>query len=159
MFSIFMSFCITCILAVDHDNNDRSKIDCPEGWLDQSYFGLGIFFSVFWFWFIIHISGCILLNRTVAPEGNHFDDAYQYCYELDSRARLIEIYTEEQMEFLVVALGIFRQFYFNYWINLDHKRGDYWLGAADMAHEGEFRWLFSGEPVGEYVWHEGYRYL
>ena len=38
----------------------------------------------------------------------HLEDAYTFCYELDPRARIIEIYTEEQMDFLTIILS--RQF-------------------------------------------------
>ena len=34
-----------------------------------------------------------------------FDDAYKFCYELDSRARLLEIHTEEQKDILGIILG------------------------------------------------------
>ena len=36
---------------------------------------------------------------------------------------------------------------------------DYWLGASDLGHEGEFKWLSSGEPVGAFVWKTGEIYI
>ena len=55
--------------------------------------------------------GCILINTTVTHKLMHLQDAYEFCYNLDNRARVIEIYTEEQMDFLSMILGIHLKMY------------------------------------------------
>ena len=55
--------------------------------------------------YLMYNLGCILINSTVTHEYMHLQDAYEFCYNLDNRARVIEIYTEEQMDFLSMILG------------------------------------------------------
>ena len=65
------------------------------------------------------------------------EEAYQYCYDLN--AKLIEVYSEEQMLQLDVIL--------------DHEGSiAYWMGGTDMFHEGSWIWGNSGLPVQEFIW-------
>merc|ERR1719422_1685363 len=105
--------------------NATIREECPEGWLDESFFDLG----------------CVWINRS-AVEHMSLQNAYEFCYNLDTNARVIEVYREEQMDFLSVIID---QAGFGY----------YWLGGSDMAHEGEWKWLNSGETVRPFVWPEG----
>ena len=31
----------------------------------------------------------------------------------------------------------------------------FWLGGSDMGHEGDWKWINSGEPVPDFVWNTG----
>ena len=41
-------------------------------------------------------------------------------------------------------------------VKIAHEDGNYWLGASDMGHEGEWMWLNSLKPVEDFVWHSGF---
>ena len=89
----------------------------------------------------------------------HLEDAYTFCYELDPRARIIEIYTEEQMDFLTIILSIDNFFNSIDWETVfvsDHETAEnYWLGGSDMGHEGEWKWINSGQTIADFVWQTG----
>ena len=46
-----------------------------------------------------------MTNRNVTHESLNYEDAYKFCYTLDPRARLMEVHTEEQMDFLTLLLS------------------------------------------------------
>ena len=48
--------------------------------------------------------GCVWINRS-AVEHMSLQNAYEFCYNLDTNARVIEVYREEQMDFLSVIIG------------------------------------------------------
>ena len=70
------------------------------------------------------------------------DDAYVFCKRLDSRARLMEIHLEEEMDYLRVI------------IDREGGDGDYlfWLGGTDRGLEGSWIWENSRVAVSEFVW-------
>merc|ERR1712110_851308 len=62
-----------------------SQGNCPPGWSDGSFVGLG----------------CLLFNAT---EGMTWIDSVKYCKNAYPNGTLVEILTVEQMEFLVMDL-------------------------------------------------------
>ena len=74
------------------------------------------------------------------------DEAYTFCNKLDSRARLMEIHLEEQMEYLRAIIDSEGEYYF-------------WLGGTDRGLEGSWIWENSREPVADFVWYGDNPYL
>merc|ERR1711971_306478 len=62
-----------------------SQGNCPHGWMDGSFVGLG----------------CMLFNST---KGMDWIDSSIYCRNAYRNASLVEILTVEQMEFLIMEL-------------------------------------------------------
>jgi len=85
--------------------------------------------------------GCILIN-TASHEAVSFDDADKFCKKLDQTAQLLEIHAKDQLDFINVLLN-------------HEGTSSYWLGASDEDEEGEWFWLNSREPVGDFVWFQG----
>ena len=54
--------------------------------------------------FSILYAGCIFINTT-SLQNMPWHDAYQFCYNLDPRARLVEIHNPEQLDFLNILLS------------------------------------------------------
>merc|ERR1719342_1846683 len=102
--------------------------ECPKDWVDATFFGLG----------------CLFTNHTSSGEMS-WQDAYIYCYNLDSRARLLEIYNEDDMIYITALLG-----------RESPTSADFWLGGTDIGHEGTWIWEGSIEPVADFVWKENY---
>merc|ERR1711915_1066788 len=101
---------------------------CDNDWVDATFFGLG----------------CLFTNHTWAG-GMTQDEAYTFCYKLDSRARLLEIHNENDMLFIDVLI--------------DQENGvgsRFWLGGSDRGHEGTWYWESSREPVEDFIWDENY---
>ena len=100
-----------------------------------------------------------MVNGSVTHKEMHLDDAYTFCFSLDQRARVIEIYTEEQLDFLNIILSRYLkakvECIFSNSI-ADHDGSfHYWLGGSDLAREGDWKWLNSGEPVPNFIWNRG----
>ena len=40
------------------------------------------------------------------------------------------------------------------YVDVDRESGgwNYWIGATDIGNEGTWRWVDSGEYVGEFIW-------
>ena len=57
---------------------------CPKHWVDTGYYGLRM--------------GCINLNGTKSMAWN---DAQDFCHSLNINAHLVEIFSEEQQQFMV----------------------------------------------------------
>ena len=70
------------------------------------------------------------------------EEAYKFCYNLDSRARLLEIHNEEELDYLRVLMNHEGNYF-------------YWLGGTDRGHEGTWIWENSMEPVADFVWNQG----
>merc|ERR1712126_712121 len=113
--------------AVTEDiSYDQVKEHCPDGgWVEATYIDFG----------------CIFIN-TSSHNAVSWDDAYTFCNNLDPRARLTEIHTQEQLDFLNIMLT--------------HEGNNYyWLGGTDQGREGDWYWANTLEPVKEFVWHSG----
>merc|ERR1719342_1889091 len=98
--------------------------ECPKDWVDATFFGLG----------------CLFTNHT-SSGAMSWQDAYIYCYNLDSRARLLEIYNEDDMIYITALLG------------RESQNSFFWLGGTDIGHEGTWIWESSVEPVDDFVWY------
>ena len=86
--------------------------------------------------------GCILFNSSEAYDWEH---AYDYCHRFEN-ASLVEIRTEEQLEFLKMELLVLE----------NHEgRHNWWTGATDYGREGQWYWMGSLTPVADYVWASG----
>ena len=68
-------------------------------------------------------------------------EAYEYCWNLN--ARLLEFDTELQMKEL------------NLIIENESVKHNNWIGATDFGSEGTFKWIESGQDVGNFSWHPG----
>ena len=62
-------------------------VDCPPGWRDGSSLGLG----------------CLLFSADTALNWNEASD---FCKATKDTAHLLEILTSEQMDFMMVELGL-----------------------------------------------------
>merc|ERR1719403_753368 len=60
--------------------SDQKSDLCANDWVDATYFGLG----------------CLWTNHTMTGEMSQ-EEAYAYCYNLDPRAKLLEIYDENDI--------------------------------------------------------------
>ena len=89
----------------------------------------------------IVLQGCIYDNHA-AMEQMTQEEAYIFCNNIDSRARLMEIHYEEEMQYLKA---------------ITDREGAYafWLGGTDLGFEGLWIWENSREPVGDFVWADG----
>merc|ERR1719300_1162675 len=123
---IIFSFIISGCSVFGQNENDENCA-CPSGWVDASFFGLG----------------CLFTNHTSSGTMS-WQDAYIYCYNLDSRARLLEIYNEDDMIYITALLGRESQGASLY----------FWLGGTDIGHEGTWIWESSVEPVADFVWQD-----
>merc|ERR1712025_770007 len=100
---------------------------CPEHWTQATFVDMG----------------CILINRT---EAMTWDEANIYCQEVEN-ASLLEIHTQDQMDYLSMELNAIEEFI---------GAAYYWVGATDKGREGKWIWISSLEPVDDFVWHTGY---
>ena len=95
---------------------------CPKHWVEGIWVELG----------------CLLLNTT---QGYSWEDASNYCQRQNSS--LVEIYNQEQMEFIQMELTI-----------VDDLSGDHywWTAGTDMGREGNWIWMKSLCPILYDVW-------
>ena len=90
-----------------------------------------------------------------------WEEAYVFC--LDHDARMMEFYTETQMEFLKLIIGreisaellIFFSMQRTIFIEFLANEADqyyHWLGATDFGNEGTYEWIESRKRVGDFAW-------
>ena len=101
-------------------NIDNSE-PCDEGWVDAHFVGMD----------------CL---KFVTDEMD-FDAANDYCYHNSSH--LIEVHTQNQMEFLIMEFQLLE--------TLVGPRS-YWGGGTDWNREGQWYWGNSLLPVEDFVW-------
>merc|ERR1712126_342221 len=127
LFTIFF-LCVNNIIGIKAESGDvyNKSCECPaEDWVDATYMDLG----------------CILFNTTFDTNlFMDFDEAYEYCGNLG--ARLLEFYTQEQMDFINIILEH----------GNEGKYHSYWIGGSDIGHEGDWKWINSGESVPDFAW-------
>ena len=91
------------IAAGKVQDNGQAREQCPYGWVEATYIEFGIrIHSIKWS--CIFYVGCIFINTT-SLESMPWHNAYQFCYNLNPRARLVEIHTPEQLDFLNILLS------------------------------------------------------
>merc|ERR1711892_72599 len=99
---------------------------CPDKWVQATFVNMG----------------CLLFNATTSY---HMEQANVYCQE--QNASLVEIQTEEQLEFLQMEISV-----------VDELAGSniyWWTAATDMGTEGNWIWIRSLTHVSEWIWSPG----
>ena len=85
----------------------------------------------------------ILFDSTTGPLT--WEEANIYCQEFGN-GRLIEIMTEEQLDFLQMELNALD----------DHEESHYWwTGGTDVGRDGKWIWIESLRDVADFVFHAG----
>ena len=99
-------FCHLTILSVAEEDKRRSSL-CPDGWVEAIYMDMGrlIYLDLVIFKSSTVFQGCILINSD-SHRGMTFGDALEFCEGLDPTARHLEIYAEDQLDFINVLLSI-----------------------------------------------------
>ena len=82
--------------------------------------------------------GCLYFKNTPM----NYWDANLYCQ--DRGSHLVEVFTPEGMEFLVMEMEV--------WEDHDGEDSFWWSGATDIGREGQWYWQHSLLDVGEFVW-------
>merc|ERR1712018_900126 len=119
MGELSVSLSVIFLLAWPPSSSCTGGAGCPPGWSDVTSAGLG----------------CLLFSS----KSMFWSEADQYCSSAFTNASLIEILTQQQMDFLVAKL-------------LELGGRDWWAGGSDLDSEGDWRWTRSGQKVGDFVW-------
>ena len=107
---------------------------CCDNWINASHVDLGFI------WF-------------EKSETLNYTDAVRFCQRRQSH--LIEILTEEQMNFVVNKLKTIKN-HVKVVIWGDNLQGKgWWSGATDKDEEDTWVWVQSGKSVEEFVWGSG----
>eukprot|EP00091_Calanus_sinicus_P006654 TRINITY_DN17361_c0_g1_i1.p1 TRINITY_DN17361_c0_g1~~TRINITY_DN17361_c0_g1_i1.p1 ORF type:complete len:169 (-),score=32.01 TRINITY_DN17361_c0_g1_i1:61-540(-) len=119
-----LSFSLQYLLAVLVSIVSASS--CPHGWYDGTSEGLG----------------CVLFNGDSAYTWN---SAQEYCHT-EEESNLVEVFTPEQQEFLTEMAYQIEMF--------SGVARDWWIGATDVASEGQ--WIWPHQPkAAEYTARHG----
>jgi len=119
--SLIFIVLIGCVVGIDEDANP-----CPDHWIRATFVDMG----------------CLYVDRTATVT---WEEANQICQEIENQnAFLVEILTEEQMDFLAMELDA-----------IDEGTNNYWIGGTDKGREGQWFWISSLKAVGDFVWRSG----
>jgi len=110
-------------VSVSHE--DESRSNCPDGWLDATYLGIG----------------CLLFNSST---GYTWDQAIDFCYSQEGD--LVEIRNSQEMEFVISYLLT---------LETHETAYDWWTAGMDAGREGRWIWPSSLSIVESYVWDAG----
>merc|ERR1712080_146593 len=120
--------CLSLVLAIGlawavpkTKANPPVSNSCPQGWIDVSTLEMG----------------CIYFNTTTRMT---WLDANAYC-QRDEGARMIEIHSVEQLEFLEAQTA--------------ETAHSYWVVGSDVGREGSWFWQGTLRPVEEFLWGPG----
>ena len=89
-------------------------------------------------------------RRSVGPglsalQARHsWDQANNHC-NLEENASLVEIFTPEQHEYIILELELLAD---------SGKKQDWWTSGTDVRRQGRWFWVQSLELVEEFVWGE-----
>ena len=97
--SYFLS--IKALLAIEN---------CPNGWLDARILNMG----------------CLNFNGTKSMAWN---DAQDFCHSLNINSHLVEIFSEEQQQFMVIQALLYEEY--------SGKARNWWIGLTDEESEGQ----------------------
>merc|ERR1712013_29757 len=100
---------------------------CPHGWVDGGPYSLG----------------CVQFNGTKTYNWN---DAQEFCFTQDE-SNLVEIFNQAQQGFLVEMAFQIQEF--------TGENRHWWIGATDVASEGEWFWPKSREEAKYTSWNNG----
>ena len=106
------------------ENQSGDLGPCESGWVDAKDLDLG----------------CLFLGNDYGT----FQDANTFCY--NKSAHLVEILTENQMDFMVMQLQLLQ--------TVTGGRA-YWAGGTDWNREGQWYWAHSLIPIESFVWYKG----
>ena len=113
--------------TAERNTLSESSGDCPEGWLDASFIGMG----------------CLVFNNTASVT---WEEANVICKKY-SNAALIDIQSEMQMGFLQTELDVID--------NALNKTHNWWTAGTDVGREGQWYWDTTLTEVGDFVWRAG----
>merc|ERR1711892_263167 len=117
---IILMFCLHLATLRKHW---EKKNPCPRQWVDATFVDLG----------------CLLLNSNTSYT---WEEANIYCQEKEN-ATLIEIKTEEQLEYLQMEL---------FTLEGHEDSRDWWTAGTDLASEGNWYWAVTLKSVGSFIW-------
>ena len=105
-----------------YEESDIVRTECPEGWLDASFVGMG----------------CLLFHS----ENMSWVDGAVFCGANNSH--LLEIEQQYELDFVVAALEFLE--------TETGTEDYWWTGGTDVHSEGTWYWTNSFKPVQEFVW-------
>ena len=99
-----ISDCFKFLLILSFQSIETSFAirNCPNGWLDAQNFNLG----------------CLIFDGNKSMAWN---EAQNYCQKLDSNSHLVEIFSDDQQEFMIfnaIEYEEFSGYARNWWIGL-----------------------------------------
>ena len=108
------------------EESDTTGAECPDGWLDASFIGMG----------------CLLFHS----ENMSWVDGAVFCGANNSH--LLEIEQQYELDFVVATLEFLEveTGAEDYW----------WTGGTDVHSEGTWYWAHSFKSVQEFVWSGSY---
>ena len=106
-------------LSVLPNGDSQDQSNCPEGWVDGTAVNLG----------------CLFFNRTAKLT---WDDASSMC-QMGSDSTLIDITTQEQLEFIQMEL-------------VQYDPSWRWTAGTDVGINGQWFWTTTRADVDNFVW-------
>merc|ERR1711892_326667 len=119
------SFIFLLMLCLCNGQEAEKKV-CLSGWVQATWVDLG----------------CLLFNTTTLVD---WEEAATACQAVEN-GRLVEIQTEEQMEFVQMQLDV---------IDNHEANSNWWTGGTDLGREGNWIWIGSLTPVPDFVFYTG----
>ena len=120
--SLIFIVLIGYVVGIDEEANP-----CPDHWIRATFVDMG----------------CLYVNRTAQVS---WEDANRICQTVENQnAFLVEILTEDQMDFLAMELSAIT----------DVPGSKYWTGGTDKGREGQWFWISSLKAVGDFVFYSG----
>ena len=122
--SVSLIFIVLIGLVIGIDSQENP---CPDNWIRATFVDMG----------------CLYVNRTAAVT---WEEANQICQNVENQnAFLVEILTEDQMDFLSMELDVISE----------GEAVRYWTGGTDTGREGQWFWISSLKEMGDFVWASG----
>ena len=112
--------CLVLLLKLTKASEENP---CSPGWIQTFWVEMG--FLLFY-----------------SKESYGWDEANAYCQEIEN-ATLVEILTEEQLDFISMELT-----------SLGADVNVWWSGALDTGREGNWIWISSLRPVEVFMWED-----
>ena len=116
------------ILSLQSIETSFAIINCPNGWLDAQDFNLG----------------CLMFDGNKSMAWN---EAQNFCQKLDSNSHLVEIFSDDQQEFMIFNAIEYEEFSGN--------ARNWWIGLTDEESENEWYWTKSNQKADFTSWGTG----